>query len=129
MKIKTAHNHKARAKSALLELINNAKHFGMTHDQMLTEKKQIMESIAKCPEWVITYCQGYYDALFEQIQQRLIFGYTLPDGRVLSTHKNRPDYYEKHGLGPQDVYKQATHTGHYWNVNGELKPFSVGAKQ
>ena len=128
MKVKTAQNHRERARIALLDLVNRAKTLGLTMDQMVAERKQIEDSLDKCPSWVLDYCRGYYDALCEQMSQYLVFGYTLPDGTVLTTRESRPDYHVKHGLGPQDVYKKATHTGHYWSINGKLKPFDVKVK-
>jgi hypothetical protein len=49
----------------------------------------------------------------------------MPGGKMYSAHSERDDYYQKHGIGPKEVYDKATASGHYWIVDGKPKPYYV----
>jgi len=134
MKHTTAYNHRQRAVRAICDLWQRAEHFGLTSRKQRAELSAIMKSVAKCPGWVTSYLVGYDEAMAHVILRKHFFFYTLPDGRLASTHHDRPDYYEKLGLGPKDVYDQAVASGHYWvceNADGteRIRPWFVLAKE
>jgi hypothetical protein len=115
MRFKTAYNHQERARSAIADILRSSESFGRSSDEESKLVRAVFESISHCPQWVKSYVSGYRDALREQQRRKLVFCYTV-DGKLYSTHRNRDDYYEKHGLGPKEVYEQATFCGHYWEV-------------
>ena len=127
MHFKTSYNHRERALSQLADLYSSAEHSGMLSQEISERRNKIMETIAKCPQWVHSFLEGWERCKRSQIERKVVFCYTMPDGRLLSTHRDRDDHYEKHGLGPKEVYDDATHSGHYWDINGSLRPYFVSA--
>ena len=126
MHFKTAYNHRDRAISACKDLASRAQIYGMRSSAISDDYKAILDSIDKCPQWVKQYVRGWFECARESWRLKLVFFYTMPDGSLLSTHRNRDDYYEKCGLGPREVYEQATHSGHYWVMpNGTKRPHFV----
>ncbi len=111
------------AKHALHSLFSRAEHFGFTHDQMLIERDKIYDKLKECPRWVHAYLNGVWDTLQDNAYQKdLVYGGKI-NGKFFSTHKNRDDYYEKHGIEPREFAGggKVTLCGHYWSRT--LKPF------
>jgi hypothetical protein len=114
MHLSTSINHKDRALRQLAQVFSWVKISGMKSDVLNGKVLEIMKTLEKCPEWVRAYVRGWTDATRRGLEQELVFFYTMQDGKLVSTHRDRPDYYEKMGLGPKEVYDLATHSGHYW---------------
>lgn len=117
--------------SRLADLYNSAEMFGwMTSSDLNAKAIEIKAALDKCPQWVKSWIDGWERCRRDIISRKVVFFYTMPDGQLLSTHRNRSDYYEKHGIGPKEVYEQATHSGHYWVIvdhKGEeqIRPYFV----
>ncbi len=90
------------------------------------------------PQWVFSYCDGYQAALQDSLYSNcLVYGGFI-DGVFYSTHRNRHDYYEKHGIDAVDYADngRVTQRGHYWREsinwrNGiynrdTVKPYFIG---
>lgn len=130
MRFNTAYNHKQRVLGMLAEVYQSAQIFGMPshkiNERTIAAKKTLPKNT---PQWVHSYLSGWEHAVNGMIQRQVIFCYTVQIGpnttALLSTHRDRDDYYEKHGLGPKEVYDKATHSGHYWDIKGELRPYFV----
>ncbi len=130
MKFQTAYNHQNRAIRQLADLYSKAQIYGMLSSDINKEECEITESLkkAKCPQWVFSYCDGWKQATRDMIARKIVFCYTMPDGKIVSTHRDREDYYEKLDYGPKEVCDLATHSGHYWDIRGELRPYFVSEK-
>jgi hypothetical protein len=117
MNIETAIKRRDRAVMALRDLHGTASVFGMSSDDMNTRVAEIHATIcAKCPEWVHSYVRGYRQALTDALYRyELVFGGMI-EGRFYSTHRDRADYYEKHGIEPNAYADdgKVTARGHYW---------------
>jgi hypothetical protein len=67
------------------------------------------------------YCDGaWHEALNALYRADLVFG-GIVNGRFMSTHRYRLDYYEKAGIGAKDWHDSAKRKGHYWADS--LKPY------
>jgi len=98
----------------------------MTHKDMLENAKKIRSNLEKCPGWVTDYVRGYEAALFARLFEAapnnppaLVFG-TFIDDKFYSVHKDRPDYYGKHGIEPKDMPEDGRH---HWGHLNPPKPF------
>ena len=121
MKIDTALNHRNRVKSQLSDLIATAMSCGMESKKITSKKIEIMATIKHCPQWVRSYCDGWFDAQYAIAQRKLVFCYTMPNGQLVSSHSDRADYYQKLGYSPRQVTEKAVFSGHYWVVDGEYR--------
>jgi len=104
MKIETQLNKRREAVQKIHNLYSHARHFGLSHAEMLERFDKVMEGLAKCPSSIQAYVQGYRDALMD---------------------RDREDYYVKLGFTP-NVYADdglVKDRGHYWKEN--LKPFFI----
>jgi hypothetical protein len=104
----------------IIRLFKMAKEYGWSSEKLnneyLTYRKQI--NINKYPRYVSSYLQGVRDTLTAQIQfSDLEFCYIV-EGVKYSTRKDSDMYYEKHGIRPSELHKQASVCGHYWIENG-----------
>jgi len=129
MKVSTAYNHRERALQSLAEMYQHARMFGMTAQAMNERRVEILKSINHCPGWVLSYISGWERAISAEVYREQVFFYTMPDGSLVSSHRDRDDYYEKKGWGPREVYEQAIECGHYWIINGKPKPYSVSPNE
>jgi hypothetical protein len=59
MHFKTSYNHRERALSQLADLYSSAEHFGMLSQEISERRNKIMETIAKCPQWVHSFLSGW----------------------------------------------------------------------
>lgn len=114
MHLSTSINHKDRALREIAQVFSWVQLSGMSSAEVSRMVLGTMKTLDKCPEWVRAYVRGWTDATRRLLERELVFFYTMPDGKLVSTHRDRPDYYEKVGYGPRDVYELATHSGHYW---------------
>lgn len=116
MNQKTAINHKNRAVQLLVDYYRTVEMFGASHDAITNKYIEVIKTLENCPQWVKSYVSGFNDATRSILERKLVFFYTMPDGNLVTTHKNREDCYEKLGYGPKEVYDKATHSGHYWVI-------------
>lgn len=82
--------------------------------------------IGNYPAWVRAYADGYWRALVDHAYRAdLVYGGFVGDV-FYSTHRDREDYYEKHGIEPREYADdgKVRQRGHYWKEC--LKPFYVG---
>lgn len=113
------------AAGKLYNLFSSAEHFGFSHTEMLTRRNAMFHAVGvdRAPRWVGSYLQGLWD-YWQQSAYRhhLIYGGKI-DGQFYSTHRERDDYYEKHGIEARDYADngRVKDRGHYWKNN--LKPF------
>lgn len=125
MRFSTAYNHRERIISHLSDLYSGARIFGMLSSDISKRRNEIMATLPKgAPGWITEYATGWERCMRSFMEREVIFCYTV-DGKLYSTWRDRDDYYEKHGLGPKEVYDRATHSGHYWDCKGELRPYYV----
>lgn len=128
MKFDTAYNHRERLIRQLSDLYNSAKIFGLQSAEISRRRNEIVSTLPKkAPRWIMDYVEGWERCMRSTFDRELIFAYTV-DGKLYSIHRDRDDYYEKHGLGPKEVYDRATLSGHYWDIRGELRPYYVSDK-
>jgi hypothetical protein len=101
----------------------------MTADALHKEQATIKNAlpVKGCPAWVGAYVDGFSAALMESLyRDALVYG-GIVDGQFYSVHRDRADYYEKHGIDPRDYADdgRVTARGHYWSSS--LRPFFTGA--
>ena len=126
MRIKTALRKRDAAVRRLRDLYSSAEHFGLPSATINDRFHAIVESIGKHPAWVRAYLDGWRAALGEQAYRNdLVFG-GFVDDKFYSTHHDREDYYEKHGISARDYADdgRVAKRGHYWKRN--LRPYFVG---
>ena len=123
MKIEKALKLRERAKNNYRDIFSSARHFGHSHTVMLEKRASVLDGLSKAPYWVKAYLEGYWQALQDQAYaDALIYG-AIINGQFYSTHHDRPDYYEVHGIEPSAFASDNPTKGHYWT--NSLKPFFV----
>lgn len=125
-------NYLPRAIIRLQDDYSSAKCFGLTHDQLLTRLKEGRDAyhFDKWPRWAQSEWKGYQRCLADRLYETsLVYG-GMVDGRFYSTHSNRDDYYQKHGIQPSAYADngKVTARGHYWDIRGTIKPFFMSAE-
>lgn len=121
MHFKTAYNHHKRVMSQIAGLYQWAQQFGMLSSEICDKRNAIVDTLPKnYPSWILHHIEGWEQCMRGIIARQVVFCYTV-DGKLYSTHRNRDDYYKKHGFGPKEVYDKASFCGHYWDINGVLK--------
>lgn len=132
MKIETALNRRNTAASRLRDLYSMARYGGMLAKDMDSEKRKLFSEILRgCPYWVNAYLDGYEKALRDELyRDSLMFG-GFYDGVFYSTHRDRDDYYEKHGVEPAEYADngKVTARGHYWKTTATPKPYFIDGKE
>lgn len=101
-------------------LYSHSAAFGATREAMETRKREIL---ARHPltRWASGYLEGYWAHIIDQAYRHdLVYGGWV-EGRFLSTHSNRNDYYGKCGISARDWHDLSIGRGHYWA--NTLKPF------
>lgn len=108
------------------EVYATARILGKTNEELNNASNDIYchLRLLKTPRYAISQIRGYEMALRDELYSRyLIFG-AIVNNVFYSTHSDRDDYYQKHGI-PASAYCEATTNnptiGHYWKENG--KPF------
>ena len=130
MKIETSLNKQRAAIMRIKDIFSTAEICGLSHSEMNDRIFKIQSDLIKCPQYVKSYVSGFRDCLFDQLykQNKVIFG-MMKDGKFYSTHRNREDYYEKHGFSASEFNYQMNENrnlvGHYWADN--IKPFFISA--
>lgn len=132
MKIETTLQKRNAAVSRLRDYYSAAKFYFPTAREMNEEIAKIKAAnLAKCPEWAKAYFDGVAAQLVHELYSvggRLVFGGYV-NGVFYSTYRNRPDYYEKHGIEPSEYADngRVTGRGHYWiDDNGNVtKPYFI----
>ena len=131
MRISTALNHRDRAIGMYADTLSWMEISGISSHDVNARSIKVIQSISHCPQWVKSYVEGWWAARRAMAERALVFFYTMPDGVLASTHRDRADYYEKLGMGPKEVYDKATHSGHYWVLKDRdskerIRPYFVG---
>lgn len=114
--------------SALNSIFSHAQHFGLTSKRMEEDKHKALDAIGvrKAPQWVGRFLDGYWRCICDRMYAHggdLVYGAYLGD-TFYSTHSDRADYYEKHGMDARSFCERHTAAktgGHYWKTT--LKPF------
>jgi len=131
MRITTALKRRDNLVSALRDIYSMAGVYGLAHVDL---HKRCQDAYArycdKAPSWVREFADGYRKALNDAAyRHELVFG-GFVDGKFYSTHRDRPDYYEKNGIEPCAYADDGlvTRRGHYWRASvdaGNPAPFFV----
>ncbi len=128
MKLSRSIDLRNSAAQSLRALWSRAETNGMTFAEMMAERNTIFSRIAKTPVWVNSYLNGVWDTLSEIYQRRQIHCYTMPNGDIVSSHRNRDDYYERKGIDPQTLSQTAAYSGFYWDTSRGLMPHWVSER-
>lgn len=91
-----------------------------------SNRREVLERTKKAPQWVRAYLDGYWRAMVDHAYRYdLVYGGFIGD-KFYSTHNDRADYYERHGIEPREYADdgKVTRRGHYWKANG--RPFFIG---
>jgi hypothetical protein len=113
----------------LKDYYSAARHYQPLSSEMNAKVGSIFRSAPKgTPGHVLSYLRGYRDALNNALYHDgyggwLVYG-GFVDGVFYSTHRDRDDYYEKHGIASADYADdgRVTARGHYWWKHG-IKPY------
>lgn len=134
MRIERALKIRGAAKRRTREMFSFAAFHTMTSEEMNISYAAILADMGKVPQWVRAYVDGYRQAQIDRLYESLIFG-GFVEGRFMSTHSDRRDYYGKCGIDPADWHKAAKAKGHYFDRffplatgvydRGAFKPFFV----
>ena len=127
MRISTQLNKRNSAIASLNSLLSTAKFAGMTSAEINAETMKIRATLAKCPESIRAYFDGYNKCKIEALyHDSLMFGGFF-NGVFYSTHSNRPDYYETNGIPPHEFADngKVTGRGHYWKTTQTPRPFFI----
>ena len=112
--------------SGLRDCYSAASIYGMKSADMEVKRHEVLGRLPpKTPQWVRQFADGYWRCMIDGAYRHdLVFG-GIVDGQFYSTHSDRDDYYEKHGIEPCEYADdgKVTSRGHYWKRN--LKPFFV----
>lgn len=113
--------------SALRDCHSSAAHFGMLSADREARRHEVLARLPpKTPAWVRQYADGYWRCLTDHAYRfELVFGGKIGE-QFYSTHNDRADYYEKHGIEPREYADdgRVQQRGHYWKES--LKPFFIG---
>ena len=129
MRIERALKIRDAALVALKDHFACCQHFGPTSAKLEARRLEILElkGVNRAPHWVRSYLDGAWRIMIDNAYRHdLVFG-GIVDGTFYSTHSNRPDYYEKHGIAPSDYADdgRVRARGHYWRGD-PTQPFFVG---
>jgi hypothetical protein len=126
MNIKRALAIRDDAARRLDDCYSSGKSFGSSSAALEAKRRQLLDALpATTPYWVRAYLDGYWRHVIQcAYRYHLIYGGYL-DGAFRSTHSQRADYYEKHGIEPRE-FAESGHVqrvGHYWAHDTRLKFF------
>lgn len=129
MRIERALKIRDRALVALKDVFSAGQIYGSTSATLEANRREslVRHGVNKAPQWVSSYLDGYWRALIDNAYRHdLVYGGIVGDV-FYSTHRNRPDYYEKHGIEPSAYADNGMvqARGHYWRGDKE-RPFFVG---
>lgn len=114
MKLTTALNKRNIARDRLRSLAAMAEGCGLHQASIIQHEAKIRTQLKGTPQWVQSYCQGVWDTLLEAMYRKQVNLRVLSDGRVVSVHRDLPDYYEKVGLSPRECHQLTVATGIAW---------------
>jgi hypothetical protein len=130
MKIDRALSLRDEMRVRVAGIYSSLKIFGGTSEFLSTELKlRVFDVLVekKAPGWVKSYLDGYCKALDDALyRENLVYG-LWHDGTFYSTHRNRPDYYEKLGMTPREFGQKEGIRGHFWG-DKPLNEFFTGGK-
>jgi len=113
MKITNALKKRREGCTRLVALHIRARTYGMLSTNMNKEYSKLKEDLGKVPYWVITYLDGYNEALtVGNYAHHMDFRYIMKNRTIVSTHKDSDIYYEKLGYMPSDLIGRPN--GYYW---------------
>lgn len=128
MRISTALKARDRMVASLRDAYSAARIYKPTHATLRESISKIYDACPNAPAYASEFARGYESALTAELYQRyLVFGGMI-DGVFYSTHRDRADYYERHGFAPS-VYTDdglVMARGHYWR-DDTTKPFFISA--
>jgi hypothetical protein len=116
MRVERAWAIREECYSDLVSLFSNARAFRPPFAEMLDQRDAVYAKAEKCPHWVRAYLCGAWQVMYQGLwHDELVYGAWI-DGRFYSTHRDRPDYYEKLGKTASEfctpeISKRANH---YW---------------
>jgi len=105
-----------RAIACFAELYWWVERRGMSSANLSDSKNKINDKFSEMPRWAKEYVAGWCACRQAHLEQKLVFFYTIPDGRLVSTHRDRVDFYGALDIDPNEVFDRATHSGHYWVI-------------
>lgn len=118
MKIERALRVRDELKNRVDSIYSIARLGGETSDWINSAMREARNAMpAKTPQWVFSFIDGYREALQKELYRDwLVFGGFM-DGVFYSTHRNRADYYGKHGIDPCEYADngRVLNRGHYWS--------------
>ena len=117
MRIERALAVRDRLKTRISDIYSMAAICAMTHADINAAVASARADVPKgTPQWVFSYADGFRAALQDRLYDSCLVYGGFVNGRFYSTHSNRPDYYEKHGIEPSAFADNGTvkGRGHYW---------------
>lgn len=131
MRITTALKRRDSLVSALRDIYSMAGVYGLASVDLHARCQEAYKRHCdKAPGWVREFADGYRKALNDAAyRHELVFGGFVGD-KFYSTHRDRPDYYERNGIEPCAYADDGlvTRRGHYWKASvdaGKPAPFFV----
>lgn len=129
MDTKRALDYQAHGVARIQDAYSSAKSFRSPAVNLHAKLAAILDEMRarNVPQWAIHYVKGYSQALMDSLYRHdLVYG-GFRDGVFYSTHRDRPDYYERHGISARDFATDGTitATGHYWAADTS-RPFFTG---
>ena len=127
MRIERALDERRRLAERIRAAYHTASLCKLTSEELNDMVLKAFAGLAKgAPEWVRSYGEGYGKSLNDLMyHNELVFGGYVGDV-FMSTHSNRPDYYQKLGVEPSAYADNGAvqRRGHYW-ASDTSKPFFI----
>lgn len=126
MKILQALEAQRRGVDGMRGAFSHAAAFTMPCEALHAAQSAVIERMGKAPHWAKAFVRGYAEAQMERLYaESLVFGGYVA-GVFYSTHRDRSDYYEKHGIEPREFADngRVTARGHYWRADTS-RPFFI----
>lgn len=103
----------------VIDAYSSARSFCLRHSELDRRVRDAMKCPPKTPLYIREYVSGYRQALSDQLYRDALVHGGMFEGVFYSTHSNRDDYYEKHGMTARDYADdgRVTERGHYWIAN------------
>jgi hypothetical protein len=99
---------------------SSAKMFQLTSKQLNEKTREIFAAMQAegMPKHAQEFVRGYAAALTDELYRNdLVYGAVIK-GQFYSTHRDRADYYEKHGISArQFAEEEKNNPGHYWGTD------------
>ena len=132
MKIERALSIQRAAVTRLVDVYETARCFKATSAQLNADvQERVFGRLPNgTPERVRAYLEGYRAALTEALYSgqgpSLVYGGFVGDA-FMSTHRDRPDYYQAQGIAPSEFAEAGAvkNAGHYWGACVPPRPFFI----